>query len=417
MPQASYILKEPNSKNETLIYFLYRWYRSEKPDVVHHFTIKPVIYGSIAARLAGVPRIVNTTEPGVKLVLKAKNGLPSRLHDQPAGAVQVALTSCTGGLMVAETFGAVFGPLLVIVMVYVTTAPLIGEAGLMVCVTAKSATALTVALALAELFDGTESTSMLLAEAVFVAVTDGGGLPAVGMVGVIITRTRAKLFGLIVPRLQVIGPVPVQVPLEGVAETNVNCPFGIVTLSVKITPDAAVFGPVPEVALTDRFTRPFRFETLKGRVTVVNFFFTTCPGPCIPLTRNVRLLVSTFRAEPNVGFASVSVDPAADTPDQLTTFARAQGGEFPRWDWLTGTREEIVKTCRGFFAPFGEKNKEGEILHSTKLFVVDQEGRLRSAIDTQNDGEWLERAVHDIRLLLESPALPPDAMPSPANGH
>ena len=147
----------------------------------------------------------------------------------------------------------------------------------------------------------------------------------------------------------------------------------------------AVFGPVPEVALTDRFTRPFRFETLKGRVTVVNFFFTTCPGPCIPLTRNVRLLVSTFRAEPNVGFASVSVDPAADTPDQLTTFARAQGGEFPRWDWLTGTREEIVKTCRGFFAPFGEKNKEGEILHSTKLFVVDQEGRLRSAIDTQND--------------------------------
>lgn len=35
-------------------------YRRERPTVVHHFTIKPVIYGSIAARLAGVPRIVNT---------------------------------------------------------------------------------------------------------------------------------------------------------------------------------------------------------------------------------------------------------------------------------------------------------------------------------------------------------------------
>lgn len=43
-----------------LIWHLYRWYRKEKPDVVHHFTIKPVIYGSIAARLAGVPQIVNT---------------------------------------------------------------------------------------------------------------------------------------------------------------------------------------------------------------------------------------------------------------------------------------------------------------------------------------------------------------------
>jgi glycosyltransferase involved in cell wall biosynthesis len=39
---------------------LYRWYRSERPDVVHHFTIKPVIYGSLAARLAGVPKVVNT---------------------------------------------------------------------------------------------------------------------------------------------------------------------------------------------------------------------------------------------------------------------------------------------------------------------------------------------------------------------
>jgi glycosyltransferase involved in cell wall biosynthesis len=43
-----------------LFWSLYRLYHSERPTVVHHFTIKPVIYGSIAARLAGVPRIVNT---------------------------------------------------------------------------------------------------------------------------------------------------------------------------------------------------------------------------------------------------------------------------------------------------------------------------------------------------------------------
>jgi glycosyltransferase involved in cell wall biosynthesis len=43
-----------------LLWTLYRWYRCERPAVVHHFTIKPVIYGSIAAWLAGVPRICNT---------------------------------------------------------------------------------------------------------------------------------------------------------------------------------------------------------------------------------------------------------------------------------------------------------------------------------------------------------------------
>ena len=34
-------------------------YRNEKPDIVHHFTVKPVLYGSIAAKLSGVPSVIN----------------------------------------------------------------------------------------------------------------------------------------------------------------------------------------------------------------------------------------------------------------------------------------------------------------------------------------------------------------------
>jgi glycosyltransferase involved in cell wall biosynthesis len=37
-----------------------RLYRRLRPDLVHHFTIKPVLYGSIASRLAGVPFVVNS---------------------------------------------------------------------------------------------------------------------------------------------------------------------------------------------------------------------------------------------------------------------------------------------------------------------------------------------------------------------
>lgn len=35
-------------------------YRQEKPDIIHHFTIKPVLYGSLAARLVGISRVINT---------------------------------------------------------------------------------------------------------------------------------------------------------------------------------------------------------------------------------------------------------------------------------------------------------------------------------------------------------------------
>ena len=42
------------------LFSIWKIYRREKPDIVHHHTIKPVIFGSIAARFAGIPKIVNS---------------------------------------------------------------------------------------------------------------------------------------------------------------------------------------------------------------------------------------------------------------------------------------------------------------------------------------------------------------------
>ncbi len=41
------------------VFELARLYRRVRPDIAHHVAIKPVLYGSIAARLAGVPGVVN----------------------------------------------------------------------------------------------------------------------------------------------------------------------------------------------------------------------------------------------------------------------------------------------------------------------------------------------------------------------
>lgn len=42
-----------------LIVRLYAIYRRERPDILHQVAMKPVLYGSLVARLAGAPRIVN----------------------------------------------------------------------------------------------------------------------------------------------------------------------------------------------------------------------------------------------------------------------------------------------------------------------------------------------------------------------
>ncbi|MBL7163398.1 MAG: glycosyltransferase family 4 protein [Anaerolineales bacterium] len=42
------------------LYHIVNIYRRERPDIVHHHTVKSVLYGSLAASLAGIPGIVNS---------------------------------------------------------------------------------------------------------------------------------------------------------------------------------------------------------------------------------------------------------------------------------------------------------------------------------------------------------------------
>jgi glycosyltransferase involved in cell wall biosynthesis len=63
----------------SLLYKLYRLYRQIRPDLVHHVTIKPVLYGSIAARMASVPAVVNAIS-GLGYVFSAPGVMPGLLR-------------------------------------------------------------------------------------------------------------------------------------------------------------------------------------------------------------------------------------------------------------------------------------------------------------------------------------------------
>ncbi|HXG54536.1 MAG TPA: glycosyltransferase family 4 protein [Vicinamibacterales bacterium] len=59
---------------------LVRIYRRERPDVVHHVSIKPILYGSIAARFAGGPAIINAvTGLGHAFLPEVRRSLLGRL--------------------------------------------------------------------------------------------------------------------------------------------------------------------------------------------------------------------------------------------------------------------------------------------------------------------------------------------------
>ena len=59
-----YPIKITNKYNHitdlSIVFHLYGLYKKLNPVIIHHFTIKPVLYGTLAGRLAGIPCIINS---------------------------------------------------------------------------------------------------------------------------------------------------------------------------------------------------------------------------------------------------------------------------------------------------------------------------------------------------------------------
>lgn len=173
----------------------------------------------------------------------------------------------------------------------------------------------------------------------------------------------------------------------------------------------ADFGEVADFTLIDTDGKSFGRKELLGRIWVADFVFTSCSGPCIPMTQGLRTVVQDLRGEADVEFVTITVDPETDTPDVLRTFATARGALSPRWHWLTGDKAVIFGLLRdSFHGPVGDKLPDGQVPHSTRYFVVDRKGHLRMMHDTQTDpdpGRGPSRGVVEtVRALLKQQ--PPD---------
>ena len=94
----------------------------------------------------------------------------------------------------------------------------------------------------------------------------------------------------------------------------------------------------------------------------------------------------------------ITVDPLRDTPKQLKLYLEY----FSSLEvlGLTGSREEIddVLEKYGVFYKFQEANQNGHYLvaHTTSLFLVDREGRLRYRFHSTDKPEYITSGIHQL---------------------
>lgn len=99
-----------------------------------------------------------------------------------------------------------------------------------------------------------------------------------------------------------------------------------------------------DVLLVNQNGEKMRFysDLIQGKVVVINSFFATCTGSCLPLNRNLEKLQKALgdHMGKEVYFISISVDPTLDTPANLKAYANKLNAG-PGWYFLTGARENV----------------------------------------------------------------------------
>lgn len=142
--------------------------------------------------------------------------------------------------------------------------------------------------------------------------------------------------------------------------------------------------PLPAFSFTERSGKNVTNQDLLGKVWIACFVFTRCNGPCPAVTGTMGRLQKELADQPDVRLVTFTVDPEHDEPSVLTSYAARYEADPERWLFLTGKEAELARLMRdGFKFPPPEKrggNSPGEvdIPHSTKLVVVDRQGRVRS---------------------------------------
>jgi protein SCO1 len=175
--------------------------------------------------------------------------------------------------------------------------------------------------------------------------------------------------------------------------------------------DLVEIGPAPAFTLTDQNDKKISNEDYKGKVYVLEFFFSTCPTICPKMNQNMLQLQDAFYGKPDFGIASITINPEYDTPQVLKAHAEKLGVKHYNWHMLTGSHEYIFNLAKDFKLYAGQNpNVPGGFEHSGMFALIDKDGNIRSRKDKYGnpilyyDGleqTGIDAIKEDIKKLLE----------------
>jgi protein SCO1/2 len=156
----------------------------------------------------------------------------------------------------------------------------------------------------------------------------------------------------------------------------------------------------PNFVLLNQDGDRFDSTTLRGKVVVLNFIFTTCTDVCPLFTANFAQLQRSLKNEHagNVFLVSITTDPEVDSPKVLKSYAQRYGADFQNWAFLSGSDAQLKQVWKNFGVRVIKKGR-GLVQHTSLTTVIDRQGTRRFNFFGE---KWqLKDLLRDTSTLLE----------------
>lgn len=184
-------------------------------------------------------------------------------------------------------------------------------------------------------------------------------------------------------------PLPILGPREPVVST-INGSTEVDTL----------YHSVGSFSLLDQDSVVITEQIASGKISVVDFFFSTCTTICPKMSNQLMRVQSTCGNEGDLVILSFTVDPQNDSPSRLKQYAKEHNAKPGTWYFLTGEKDSIYRLARESYFLNALEGTGGAdaFLHSESFLLIDKQGRIRGIYDGTDHFE-VKKLIEDIAAL------------------
>jgi protein SCO1/2 len=143
---------------------------------------------------------------------------------------------------------------------------------------------------------------------------------------------------------------------------------------------------------------------MKGKIAVVEYFFTTCKSICPIMNRQMQRVDAAFKNDSDIQIFSFTVDPETDDVQQMKKYATSHQATSGKWHFLTGEKADLYALARkSFFVlkPAEAQNlgdAGSDFIHTNNFVLVDKQLRIRGYYDGTSEKE-VNQLISDIKRL------------------